>query len=612
MASDGMTVNGITSINLPALEKRFQLRSQDLGLIAASNDISAILLVSFVSFYGEFGNKIKWLGYGTLVTAIGCFVFFLPHVLISPYEPVLSNTTSSSQRAVECIISNGSSTSNACFSGYESNRIYLFIFCLAQLIMGAGTTPLYSLAPAYIDENVHPKASPIYLGVFFAAAIAGPGLGFVAGGPILNEIYIHIKQPEGANLTPRNPQWIGAWWLGYTVAGVVMFISAILILGFPRELPGSKEMRDKAIKEGDLPKKDNKLRGKLRDIVPATMQLLKNPTYMFNTLAVTSASLVGAGIEAFIAKFAQLKFGINPGMAGISLGAIFVVGAAGGIMLSGVIVRRFNLKKSCRHSAKFCLIFQFITLWTISSFIIPGCDQVNLAGVVKPYFNSQLQTRSPVAPCNMNCSCSNANINPVCGVDKLTYFSPCHAGCSKVIGTKAFNCSCIGPTFNGSQALAEKGYCDRGPGCKNFYYFLLVSCFLLLAVFLTAIPNKTVVLRCVPDNQRSYSLGFQFIFQRTLGFLPGPIVFGWMFDSLCLFWGESCGKQGRCQIYDIWNLSLRITVIGCSLKGLALVFYFLTFWFCKSSYDTEERSQVSDQPETNELLSTEVSKETTL
>lgn len=88
-------------------------------------------------------------------------------------------------------------------------------------------------------------------------------------------------------------------------------------------------MRDKAIKEGDLPKKDNKLRGKLRDIVPATIQLLKNPTYMFNTLAVTSASLVGAGIGAFIAKFAQLKFGINPGLAGVSLGAIFVVGAAG-------------------------------------------------------------------------------------------------------------------------------------------------------------------------------------------------------------------------------------------------------------------------------------------
>lgn len=63
-----MIVSGITSINLPALEKRFQLNSKDLGLIAASNDISAILLVSFVSFYGQFGNKIKWLGNGMLIT----------------------------------------------------------------------------------------------------------------------------------------------------------------------------------------------------------------------------------------------------------------------------------------------------------------------------------------------------------------------------------------------------------------------------------------------------------------------------------------------------------------------------------------------------------------
>ena len=50
--------------------------------------------------------------------------------------------------------------------------------------------------------------------------------------------------------------------------------------------------------------------------------------------------------------------------------------------------------------------------------------------------NSQLETQSPLAPCNTNCSCSIARINPVCGGDKLTYFSPCHAGCSKVIGSK--------------------------------------------------------------------------------------------------------------------------------------------------------------------------------
>ena len=60
--------------------------------------------------------------------------------------------------------------------------------------MGAGTTPLYSLAPAYIDENVHPRSSPVYLGIFYAAAITGPGLGFIVGGAILNDLYIQVKQ----------------------------------------------------------------------------------------------------------------------------------------------------------------------------------------------------------------------------------------------------------------------------------------------------------------------------------------------------------------------------------------------------------------------------------
>ena len=59
---------GITSLVLPTIEKRFHLSAKDLGFIAASNDISAILIVCFVSFYGGYGNKIRWLGYGALIT----------------------------------------------------------------------------------------------------------------------------------------------------------------------------------------------------------------------------------------------------------------------------------------------------------------------------------------------------------------------------------------------------------------------------------------------------------------------------------------------------------------------------------------------------------------
>ena len=112
-----------------------------------------------------------------------------------------------------------------------------------------------------------------------------------------------------------------------------MFLTAIFILGFPRELPGSKEMRDQAIKEGHLPKKENKLRGKLKDIIPAPTQLFTNPTYMFNTLALTAGSLYGRGVSAIIAKFAEMKFDVNPAVTGLTLGTVFIVGASGRFIL---------------------------------------------------------------------------------------------------------------------------------------------------------------------------------------------------------------------------------------------------------------------------------------
>lgn len=73
--------------------------------------------------------------------------------------------------------------------------------------------------------------------------------------------------------------------------------------------------------------------------------------------------------------------------------------------------------------------------------------------------------------------------------------------------------------------------------------------------------------RCVPYNQRAYALGFQFIIQRCLGFLPGPILFGAIFDGTCVQWGESCGSRGNCQFYEIDKLTDRLGYAGLSFTG---------------------------------------------
>ena len=63
----GVAVLGLTNFVLPSIERRFSLSSKELGVIASANDISALLLVVPISFYGGYGNKIKWMGSGAVV-----------------------------------------------------------------------------------------------------------------------------------------------------------------------------------------------------------------------------------------------------------------------------------------------------------------------------------------------------------------------------------------------------------------------------------------------------------------------------------------------------------------------------------------------------------------
>lgn len=41
---------------------------------------------------------------------------------------------------------------------------YKYLLILAQLLHGAGATPIYTLAVTYLDENLKAKMTPMYVG----------------------------------------------------------------------------------------------------------------------------------------------------------------------------------------------------------------------------------------------------------------------------------------------------------------------------------------------------------------------------------------------------------------------------------------------------------------
>lgn len=61
--------------------------------------------------------------------------------------------------------------------------------------------------------------------------------------------------------------------------------------------------------------------------------------------------------------------------------------------------------------------------------------------------------------------------------------------------------------------------------------------------------------RCVPDSHRSFALGLQWIVIRLLGTIPGPILFGVLFDRTCVLWQSTCGREGACRSYDNFYMS---------------------------------------------------------
>ncbi|XP_028391406.1 solute carrier organic anion transporter family member 4A1-like [Dendronephthya gigantea] len=586
----GMIISGFTAAGLTSMERRFQLSSKQAGMIVAAHDVSSLVFVVFVSYYGETRHKAKWIGIGALVTSIGCLLFALPHVLAGKYSP--NERVGSSLEDALCSPTSRNQTTT-CENLSASEWKYMFVFIGAKLVLGVGMTPAFTLGPAYIDENVSPEVAPMYIGVWFIATFFGPGVGYLAGGTLMN-IYVDLIQPPDMDLTPSDPRWVGAWWLGYVCGGTILLLTSLLILAYPREMPGTKQIRAKAVRDGKVKEKNQNLHGRMSEIIPATKYLICNAVYMCNTLALTGTGLVVQGLAPFISKFLQSQFGANTADAGIFAGVVIIPGTAGGIILGSYLIKRLDQRIVCKHAAKYCVIFSFVGIFGTLTFLIPGCQTTVIAGVNTPYpDSSSLQNMSS---CYSPCHCEKKQYIPTCGRNNITYYDPCHAGCSLLFPNKTYsNCRCVAQAMNASvfESTAKPGICDKK--CKNLVPFLFGAFVLLFTNFIVATPNKTVVLRSVPYNLRSYALGFQWLIMSSLGSMPGPVLFGAFIDKTCNLWEKRCDETGACLEYNNSQLSYLILAAGLLFQVLATILYFLSWYFCKSNKPLEcgEKSVVT-------------------
>lgn len=73
-----------------------------------------------------------------------------------------------------------------CIQGKSSTFGPVLLFVIAQLLLGCGGSPLFTLGTTYVDDHVLSENSSIYIGCMYSMAAFGPVLGFLLGAYLLS------------------------------------------------------------------------------------------------------------------------------------------------------------------------------------------------------------------------------------------------------------------------------------------------------------------------------------------------------------------------------------------------------------------------------------------
>ena len=300
---------------LSTIEKRYRFSSLAASMIVAVFDFTVVVSVVFISYFGHKSHKPRWLGIALIIQGIGACIFALPEFIFGEYQV----GSDAKFRFESC--DNNTAFTTSCTPA-NNNAYGLFI--LANILIGIGGAPLFTIGTSFIDDIVHPKYVSIHLGLFYTTSVVGPAIGYGLGGAFLS---IYVDPWLSTHLEETDPGWVGAWWLGFIFSGIVSVLCAIPFLMYPRKLKDTHLIQEIRRKEMALTykskyKDEESLIVQLKTFPAHVCKLFQSASYVFITLGATILFFSLDGMVSFGPKYIESVFNVPASTASISVAAV--------------------------------------------------------------------------------------------------------------------------------------------------------------------------------------------------------------------------------------------------------------------------------------------------
>ncbi|XP_012941408.1 solute carrier organic anion transporter family member 2A1 [Aplysia californica] len=515
----------------------------------------------------------------------------------------------------------------------DDDRLGYDLFMTVMTLSGMVTPSFFVLPPIFIDNNTVKKArTGILMGITTVLMEISVPVGL-----FINRAT--VKEPvdlKDTSLDPKDPRFVGAWWIPLLIFGVLGVTIGIPMMLFPRHLISPKRQKMALEKakiafvggektdtgmasngngklNGDSPPTYQETNGERRNSlyppaattterrasligdvvysqpvekegaslaellkeVPSTMlRLLKNPFFVLTIFFILMVTIIMRGAETFRFTYPVYEYDYDLEDALLFSSLSVGIGMISGTFFSGFLSSRTKSK----GGLVLIMVFAYLAAAAITPVVLAfPCDTVKFHGLDDAKYGI------PVNGSDV-CSCQNGFIAPVCGADGNTYYSPCYAGCTgrtpDMMGY--VNCSLL-ENFDKGDTAANLP-CPRN--CENgFWAFIVIMGLGIFAFQASLIPAELLIIRSVEPRDRSFGIGCLF-FAMILLAIPAPKMFGSMYDNLgCI------AKIGNiCVGYDREIIRYILTGMDTSAYGGAFLVV-CTMYLVTKYQDRKERKK---------------------